>query len=157
MCMTVEDAVRWLSSLCARGEHSCGELRMKMLRWGMPEGDIESVLNVLMDRGFVDDVRFAHAYVHDKLAYYGWGRHKIDAGLSAKGIPHDIRKASLDELDDDDYLKVLSPLLERKRREYADAEHSGSLDVLKQKLIHYALGRGFDYRIVEQCIDELLS
>ena len=55
----------------------------------------------------------------------------------------------LDEVDDSEYLKVLRPLLQQKRRTLtAQSDYE-----LNQKLLRFAASRGFTFDIIRQCID----
>ena len=52
------------------------------------------------------------------------------------------------EVGADEYLSVLRPLLQQKRRSVkADSDYE-----LNQKLVKFALSRGFTYDIIRQCI-----
>ena len=64
-------------------------------------------------------------------------------------IDEDIRQQVLDEVDDDEYLSVLKPLLQQKRRSTKAANDYE----LNQKLMRFALSRGFTYDIIRQCLD----
>ena len=61
----------------------------------------------------------------------------------------DIQQQVLGEVDDDEYLSVLRPLLKQKRRSVKAANDYE----LNQKLVKFALSRGFTYDIIRQCID----
>ena len=55
----------------------------------------------------------------------------------------------LDEVDDEEYLSVLRPLLQQKRKSTkAQSDYE-----LNQKLVRFALGRGFTYDVIRQCLD----
>jgi regulatory protein len=73
----------------------------------------------------------------------------VEQALWQKRIDEDIRKRVLDEVDDDEYLSVLRPLLKQKRRSIK-AQNDYELN---QKLMRFALGRGFTFDIIRQCID----
>ena len=66
-----------------------------------------------------------------------------------KHIDDDIRSRVLSEVDDEEYLSVLRPLLKQKRRSIKAASDYE----LNQKLVKFALGRGFTLDIIRQCID----
>ena len=61
----------------------------------------------------------------------------------------EIRKRVLDEVDDEEYLGVLRPLLKQKRK----STKANSDYELNQKLMRFAMGRGFTFDIIRQCID----
>jgi regulatory protein len=146
---TEQEAYLTLAALCAQAEHCQWEMLEKMRRWEVPEETQARVMQRLVKERYVDDERYARAFVKDKIRYNKWGRRKVDQALWQKHIDEDIRKRVLDEVDDDEYLKVLRPLLKQKRK----STKANSDYELNQKLMRFALGRGFTFDIIRQCID----
>ena len=147
--ITEQEALQKLSALCARAEHSSGEMLEKMRRWQLSEDARERVLDRLIDEKFVDDERFARLFVREKIRFDRWGRRKIEQALYQKGVASDISRLVLDEVDDEAYIAELKKLIATKRRSVkAESDYE-----LRQKLTKYALGRGFDYNVIRQCID----
>ena len=144
-----KEAYLTLAALCAQAEHCQWEMLEKMRRWEVPEEAQARVMQRLVSERYVDDERYAQAFVKDKIRYNKWGRRKVDQALWQKHIDEDIRKHVLDEVDDDEYLSVLRPLLKQKRR----STKANSDYELNQKLMRFALGRGFTFDIIRQCID----
>ena len=138
-----------LSALCAQAEHCQHEMLEKMRKWGLTDEAQARVMQRLIEGRFVDDERYARAFVRDKIRYNKWGRRKVEQALWQKHIDEDIRRQVLDEVDDEEYLGTLRPLLRQKRKSTkADSDYQ-----LNQKLVRFALGRGFTYDIIRQCID----
>ena len=147
--ITEQEALQKLSALCARAEHSSGEMLEKMRRWQLSEDARERVLDRLIDEKFVDDERFARLFVREKIRFDRWGRRKIEQALYQKGVASDISHRVLDEVDDEAYVAELKKLIAAKRRSVqAESEYE-----MRAKLTKYALGRGFDYNVIRQCID----
>ena len=131
---TENDAYLTLAALCAQAEHCQYEMLEKMRKW---------------KERYIDDERFARAFVKDKIRYNKWGRRKVEQGLWQKRIHEDIRKSVVDDVDDEEYLNVLRPLLKQKRKTIkAQNDYERN-----QKLMRFALGRGFTFDIIRQCID----
>ena len=85
----------------------------------------------------------------DKVRYNKWGRRKVEQALWQKHIEESIRQQVLDEVDDEEYLSVLRPLLKQKRKTTkAQSDYE-----LNQKLMRFAMGRGFTYDIIRQCLN----
>lgn len=147
--MTYEIALQRLTALCASAEHSEYEMMEKMRKWEVEESDRERIMAYLRQAKFVDDERYARAFVSDKVRYNKWGRRKVEQGLWAKHISEDIRQRVLNEVDDSQYKLVLTDLLRSKRRSIKAADGYE----MNRKLIKYALSRGFDYSIIKQCLD----
>jgi regulatory protein len=146
---TEQEAYLQLAALCAQAEHCQQEMRDKMKRWGMAIEVQERVIARLVKERYVDDERYARAFVKDKIRYNKWGRRKVQQGLWMKRIDDDIQQRVLDEVDDAEYLAVLRPLLAQKRKNtQAQSDYE-----LTQKLVRFAFGRGFTYDIIRQCLD----
>lgn len=146
---TENDAYLTLAALCAQAEHCQYEMLEKMRRWELPEDEQARVMQRLVSERYVDDERYARAFVKDKIRYNKWGRRKVEQALWQKRIDEDIRKQVLDEVDDDEYLSVLRPLLKQKRK----STKANSDYELNQKLMRFAISRGFTFDIIRQCID----
>ena len=137
-----------LAALCARGEHCQHDLLEKMRQWGVDEETQASVMERLVKDRYVDDERYTRAFVHDKIQYNQWGRRKIEQALWLKRIDADTAKAVLDEVEDDEYVAILRPLLRQKRKSVkARNDYEQNL-----KLIKWAMGRGFTTDIIRQCM-----
>ncbi|MBO6018291.1 MAG: RecX family transcriptional regulator [Prevotella sp.] len=147
--VTEQGAYLQLAQLCARSEHCQHDMLEKMRRWDMSEEAQARVMQRLVSERYVDDERYARALVHDKIKYNKWGRRKVEQALWQKRIDDDIRQQVLSEVDDEEYLSVLRPLLKQKRRSTkADSDYE-----LNQKLVRFALSRGFTFDIIRQCLD----
>ena len=146
---TENDAYLTLAALCAQAEHCQYEMLEKMRRWELPDDAQARVMAKLIKERYVDDERDAQAFVNDKIRYNKWGRRKVEQALWQKRIDEDIRKRVLDAVDDDEYLSVLRPLLKQKRKTIkANSDYE-----LNQKLMRFAVGRGFTFDIIRQCLN----
>ena len=144
-----QDAYLTLAALCAQAEHCQYEMLEKMRRWELDDEVQARVMQRLVSERYVDDERYARAFVKDKVRYNKWGRRKVEQALWQKHIEEDIRQQVLDEIDDEEYISVLRPLLKQKRRSTKAANDYQ----LNQKLMRFALGRGFTFDIIRQCMD----
>ena len=147
--MTEQEAFLQLAALCAQAEHCEQEMRDKMRRWGLDEAAQDKVVERLTKERYIDEERYARAFVKDKIRYNKWGRRKVQQALWLKRIDKDIQQRVLDEIDEKEYLDVLRPLLKQKRKTTkAESDYE-----LNQKLVRFALSRGFGFDIIRQCMD----
>lgn len=147
--ITEQEAYLQLAALCAQAEHCQEEMRVKMRRWELNETVQNRIVSRLVKERYIDDERYARAFVKDKIHYNKWGRRKVQQALWQKHIDSEIQQRVLDEIDEKEYLDVLSPLLKQKRKSIrAESDYE-----LKQKLIRFALGRGFGFDIIRQCLN----
>lgn len=147
--MTEQEAFLRLSALCAQAEHCEYEMQEKMRRWQLPDDAQARVMQRLVSERYVDDNRYALAFARDKVKYNKWGRRKVEQALWQKRIADDIRQQVLDSIGDADYISVLRPLLQQKRR----AVKARNDYELRMKLVKFALGRGFTMDIIRQCVN----
>jgi len=146
--VTEQGAYLQLAQLCARSEHCQHDMLEKMRRWEMSDEAQAHVMQRLISERYVDDERYARAFVRDKILYNKWGRRKVEQALWQKHIDDDIRQRVLDEVDDEEYVNVLRPLLKQKRRTLkATSDYE-----LNQKLVRFALSRGFTYDVIRQSL-----
>lgn len=149
--MTEADALRRLQSLCARSEHAEGELMEKMRQWGIDQTTQARIMQKLTQARYVDDHRFAEAFIHDKITFNGWGRRKIAQALWAKHVDEAIYTPLLDAVDETQFLEALRPLVRQKYRSVkAKTEYERAMKVIK-----FAVGRGFDFDQARQCLSEI--
>ena len=146
---TEQEAYLQLAAMCAQAEHCEQEMRDKMKRWAIEPDAQDRVIARLIKERYIDNERYARAFVKDKIRYNKWGRRKVMQALWMKRIDDDILHQVLDEIDDKEYIDVLIPLLKQKRK----AIKAKSDYELNQKLVRFALGRGFDFSIIRQCMD----
>lgn len=147
--MTEQEAYLQLAALCAQAEHCQQEMRDKMRRWELDETIQNRIVDRLIKERYVDDERYARAFVKDKIRYNKWGRRKVQQALWMKRIDADIQQRVLDGIDEKEYVDILRPLLKQKRKT-TKAENDYELN---RKLVRFALSRGFDFSIIRQCMD----
>lgn len=148
--MTEQEAMYKLTALCASAEHCTGEMSEKMHRWGLDEDTQARILDRLKAEKYIDDERYCRFFVRDKIKYNKWGRRKLEQALYQKQISKEISGPVLDAIPDSEYITILQPLLLQKEPTInARNDYERGL-----KLIKFALGRGFDFNIIRQCIDE---
>ena len=147
--MTEQEAYLQLAALCAQAEHCQQEMRDKMRRWELDETVQNRIIARLVKERYIDDERYTRAFVKDKIRYNKWGRRKVQQALWLKHIDTEIQQRVLDEIDEKEYLDVLRPLLKQKRKSIKAANDYE----LNQKLVRFALGRGFGFDIIRQCLD----
>lgn len=104
--------------------------------------EMEGIVGALVGEKYVDDARFADAYVRDKARFAKWGRVKVQYNLKVLGIDPMIIRVALEEnstLFDDGMLEELL------RKKWNLMRPGDTLEKKREKLLRFALGRGFEY------------
>ena len=143
-----EQALIRCEELCARAERCEHELREKMRAWRIDSRDIEAIINSLTTRRFLDDSRFARAFVRDKYRFARWGRRKIAMALKQKRIDSDTIDEALEEINQEEYTAVLRTLLKAKA---AHMDRPLSYDD-RVKLFRFAVARGFETQLISSML-----
>jgi regulatory protein len=136
---------------CSRREFCCDDIRKKLLQWGVENDDQEKIIEILIRENFINEPRFAEAFVRDKFKYNKWGKVKIAAHLRVKKIPSEILSTALDSIDNEKYTKLLRELIDRHRK----SVKSKNLYDLKAKLLRYGLSKGFESSLLYDILNEL--
>ena len=143
---TVFNRMAWL---CSRREYCTGDILRKLLRKGLDEKDAAVVLERLVRERYVDDARYARAFVRDKALLSGWGPRKIAFALSAKGISRETVEEAFGEVSPEDSEASMNRVLAAKWKTV-----SGSTDYERRnKLLRFALSRGYSYGSVIHFLD----
>jgi len=125
---------------CSRREFCRSEILVKLNSWGLGDIDSEKIISLLIKENFINEDRFAQAFVKDKFNYNKWGKVKIATHLRVKNISGDIIRKALNIIDNELYIKTLSDLISGHRR-FVKAKNQYEL---KAKLLRYGLSKGFE-------------
>lgn len=147
---TEEEALNRIASLCSTSEHCLSEVTDKLKRWQISSNAAERIIAYLLKEKFIDESRYAKAFVRDKYRFAKWGTIKISQALRLKQInPADIRMA-LDEINRNEYLAILTTLLQTKQKNI----RAKSTYEFTGKLIRYGLSRGFDLNDIQHVLED---
>src|ERR1700753_2174367 len=125
---------------CAYQERAQQEVRDKLYEWGLWPDAVENIIVQLIGGNFLNEERFAKAYVQGKFKQKGWGRIKIKQGLKLKKIPDVLIKKALVTIDGDDYAAMLDKVLQKKAVLLKEKDPFQR----RYKLQQYAMSRGFE-------------
>lgn len=141
-----EQALASLQYTCSRMERCTSDVRRSMIRWRMAQENFGPIIDSLIQDKFIDEQRYAAAYVRDKLSGGGWGRLKIEQGLRAKQIPRQVIEEALGQIEPEGQQQKLEDML--RRRYLRESPKATNMYALRTKLMRWAMGRGYDYESI---------
>lgn len=141
-------AMNRAAALCARSEQAPQDIREKLFKWGLGSHDADGIVQRLCEQGFLDEARFARAFVKDRFAFNGWGKIKIAHQLRLKGISADIIGDAMGVLDEDVYRQRLIELLRAKWRTVQNREPRAAWAAM----MRFAASRGFETALAGECV-----
>lgn len=139
--------------LCSSREYASSEIEIKLNEWGIPLPEIEWVTKQLRKEKFIDDFRMARFYTNDKLSFNKWGKVKIRIMLQQKKIDDDAITAALEQLNPEEYIRILKEEIIKKKNTLKDKDDY----TLRAKLFRFAAGRGFEADLIFKAIDIILK
>lgn len=150
--MTYDQALNRAASLCSQGEKCSSDIFDKATSWGLCEEDAARLVERLIEERFIDDERFAHAFVNDKFVYQHWGRVKIRFALRQKGIEDSVISQMMEEvIDEERYLDACVEALRPKMRGMEQPLSPND----RARLFRFAAQRGFEPNIISKAISEI--
>ena len=138
-------------SLCANREMCSSDIRKKLELWGIADLLANNIIERLKSEKFIDESRYASAFVKDKFRYNKWGKIKIGSHLRLKRIPDVVIQEALGSIDNEVYLETIKNIL---------ATHKKSVKAknkyeLKAKLLRFGLSKGFESNILYNILGDI--
>ena len=101
------------------------------------------ILERLVERGYVDDKKFAEFWVENRNVRKGVSQKKLKLELMKKGISSEIIDEAVSGRDEKEEIRKM---IEKKRNKYSEPE----------KLMAYLCRQGFSYDLVREMVSEVL-
>ncbi|MGC9469918.1 MAG: regulatory protein RecX [Bacteroidales bacterium] len=148
--LTKQEALEKTRAMCARREYCTAEIVQKLNGWGLGGNEVKEVIDGLQKEGFLDEFRYASAFVRDRVRFNKWGKLKIRHALRMKGVNNDVIEPSLNEIDSNEYLQMMRVELQKKK-----CTVRGNPLAVRARLQRFAFSRGFEPELADRVIEEL--
>ncbi|GHS85951.1 recombinase RecX [Bacteroidia bacterium] len=135
---------------CDYQERCTADVQQKLRTWDVSAHDATQIINLLTKDDYLNEERFATAFVRDKILLSHYGKNVVKQQLQLRKLPTHIITRALTSVPDDEYHKVLQHLL--AKRQSTPSHRAKPDDIKQQLLIHYAIGRGFEYDLVKKIL-----
>ncbi len=154
--LTPEQAYVKIRHYCAFQERTHQEVKMKLHGYGVGWTDISEIVSKLIEEGFLNEERFAAAFVGGKFRIKQWGRKKIEMELKKKQVSdYNIRVALRDEIDPLEYEQTIMKIIEKKWRSIRPESDSNFTKQAKTRA--YLFQRGFESNLVGLVLKKFLE
>ncbi len=151
--LTVLEIKIKMEAWCAYQERSHFDTRIKLKSYSLTDTEIEFIIAELISNNFLNEERFACAYARGKFRIKKWGKNKILSGLRAHRISEYCIKKAMKEIDDEEYLQTLTSILKSKSILIKEKNPFHK----KIKLTRFALSRGFENDLIQDCLTEIVN
>ena len=143
-----KNILRDIMQYCAKAEHCTQDVVTKLKAWEVGENEIEPILEKLYQENFLNDARYALAYVNDKWKLDRWGKKKIRHQLFLKNIDDRFVENAVDKIDEVEYKTEFIKQLTKKEKELKGLDQ----DQLITRLYNFGVSRGFEEELIMQWI-----
>lgn len=149
----LDEAREKIRGFCLYRERSQKEVRDKLYTYGLLPDTVDLLLSELIQERFLDEERFARAYVRGKYRIKKWGRFKIKQSLYPHQLSDYVLKKAFTEIDPDLYFQNLLELVE-KRWPLTKGQNQYQR---RQKLRYYLQNRGYENDLVLEAMQQVLG
>ena len=143
--LSKKDALSLMQKFCAIQDRCQSEIRTRLIEHSVYGDDLEEIIADLISDDFIDEERFARAYVRGKFRIKRWGRMKIIKELKFRRISTYSINKGLKEIDPDEYYETLKVLLEKKSPTITSKDKWDR----RKKLTSYATQKGYEYEVIK--------
>ncbi len=140
------EAKQKIEAFCAYQERCDFDVRHKLYEWKLSTEDVDALIAHLITHNFLNEERFAEAFVSGKFRIKKWGRVKIRQQLKLKKISaYSINKA-LTQIDEAEYIQTAKELLASKARLTKSKNNWDKLNKLKR----YLASKGYETELIHE-------
>lgn len=148
-----KEAISRASLLCSQSEKCKFDIELKLREWQLTSEEIQKVIDYLVDQKFIDENRYAHSYVSDKLRFNKWGKIKLSYFLKQKKVDDNAIRDALAEIPDKLYHQILHDLMQSKFR----ITKGRNRQEIRNKLVSFAQTHGFEFELSIQEAEKLVK
>jgi len=149
---TVDEATKVLEHFCAYQERCHKEVEQKLYDLKMIPEAKEKIILHLLQHNFLNEERFAKAFVRGKFSIKKWGRIKIVNQLKFKNISSYNIKAGLNEINENDYVATLQKIALKKLPLLKESNSYKK----KNKLVAFLISKGYESGLTYKIVNELI-
>ncbi|RYD56909.1 MAG: RecX family transcriptional regulator [Sphingobacteriales bacterium] len=152
--MATTDVRTAIYRYCNYQERSHQEARDKLYELGSRTPEVEEFIAELIEKGVLNEERFARAIARGKFRMKQWGKQKIIQQLKQQRISEYCIKKALTEIDSDEYDQTLRKLAEKK---WAELRTERSVPARKAKTYRYLMQKGYESSMIQDAINEIIN
>jgi regulatory protein len=141
-------------SYCAYQERTQDEVKERLKKWNVWGDEAEEIVSELIIENFINEERFAKTFAGSKFRVKKWGKKKIILELKRRKITAYCIQEAMKEIEEPSYKETLKELLVKKKASLKKDEDPLKV---KQKILRYALGKGYESELVWNTLKEIFD
>ncbi len=141
---TLDEAQKHLERFCVYQERCHHDVQQKLIDMHMIPEARDQIIVHLLRHDFLNEERFAKAFVSGKFRIKKWGKQRLQLELKKRHIGKTIISNALAEINDEDYYNTFEELATKKLATIKDSHPQKK----RKKLADYLLYRGWESSLV---------
>ena len=146
-------ALEDLKRYCSVQERSMKAVREKLVSWGLKGDQVDNIIAELISTNYLNEQRFAEAYVSGKFKIKSWGRRKIVQGMKQLEISEACISIALNQIEEDEYEECLERWVEKRARH----EKGRPVFETRGRIARYLINKGYESELVWNKVNKLVG
>lgn len=148
---TVDEATKLLENYCAYQERCHKEVEQKLYDLKLIPEAKEKIILHLLQHNYLNEERYAKAFVRGKFSIKKWGKQRIINELKYKNISTYNINTALKEIDENDYFQSLEKLAQKKLPLIKESNKFKK----SSKLANYLISKGYESELVFKVVKSI--
>jgi regulatory protein len=124
-------------------------VRRNLEKHATPPDIIEVVIERLVNRGYVDDDRFAQIWIENRSTFRPRSKRALAVELRQRGLDQETIQKALENLDENDEEALAYQAAQKQLRKLSGIDRNE----YKRKLSGFLARRGFGYEVIRTIVD----
>ncbi|MCK5638609.1 MAG: RecX family transcriptional regulator [Flavobacteriaceae bacterium] len=150
---TVEEAKKKLEYYCAYQDRCHTEVERKLYEMNMIPLAQEVIILHLIEHDFLNEERFSKSFARGKFRIKQWGKQRLIRELKQRNISEYNIEIALKEINQEEYLNVLSELAQKKWDSILEKNQFKK----RKKIIDFLFRKGFESNLIYTEIDQIMT
>ncbi|PIE48871.1 MAG: recombinase RecX [Flavobacteriales bacterium] len=150
----IEQILQKMQRYCAYQERCHQEVEHKLRSYPLTKNARDEILLKLLEDNFLNEERYAKAYVSGKFKIKKWGKNRLKAELKKRNISSYNIKNALSQIDQTTYEASFYQLALKR---YKQLENIKAVSEKKKKFADYLFYRGWESQLVGDAIRKLFK
>lgn len=133
-----------LRTICSKQEKAPADITNLLKKWDVDAELHKQIIEKLRLEKFIDDRRYASAFLRDKVRFDHWGFIKVRLMLQQKNIDRKIADEVIAEYDKNEYREMIARELSKKRKNIKGTPYE-----IWAKLARYGSSKGYAMQDME--------
>lgn len=151
--LDMQQVLQKLEYFCSYQERCHAEVDKKLAGFTLTYRQKQELKALLIERGFLDEGRFARQFAGGKFRQKKWGKRRIVQELQGRKISEINIRLALREIDPEEYVQTLDGLAHKRLEELKNESPLQQ----RKKLVDYLLYRGWEPDLVYDKVTQLLA